>query len=374
MIDKAGAPVGYALIGAGGFGSYCLAHYAAADQVRPLAVWNRTGEKAAGLAGRFGLRHYERLDDLLADPGVELVHVATIPALHAEHVLAALGAGKHVLVEKPLAIDAGDADEICRLAAEKNLRVAVNFMMRFGPLAAAVGRLVEERVLGNLLRGQLFNCAGDEGLHPGHWFWDEEQSGGIFVEHGVHFFDLAACWLGPGRVLGAQRFRRPGSEVVDQVSCTVAYGEQASFGFYHSFTQASRLDRQEIRLVFERGELTLRGWVADRLEGLGLLDESGRAALEDLFPGARLETLEDFPGRTVERRWRSERIDRLARLEWSSGRGRDESYGGALRALMADLARGIRDPAHRPLATGADGRAALETALQAERISRETSP
>ena len=242
-----------------------------------------------------------------------------------------------------------------------------------GPLAEPVRKLVAEAPLGALLRGQLFNCAGDEGLVPGHWFWDREQSGGIFVEHGVHFFDLAAFWLGPGRVLGAQRFRRPGSEGIDQVSCSVAYGEQACFGFYHSFTQASRLDRQEIRLVFERGELTLRGWVADRMEMTALVEERGRAALEAIFPCARVELVEDLGGRLVRRRWREESMGQLLRLEWAAGGGRDEVYGDALRGLMADLAAAVHE-GRAPLTSAEAGRDALLLALEAERLAGESCP
>ncbi len=370
MADR---PLGYALVGASGFGDYCLSHFSSMAGVRPVAVWNRTAEKAARLATRYGLRHHLELAGLLADAQVDVVHVATTPALHAGQALAALEAGKHVLVEKPLAVNAGDADEICRLAAEKNLCVAVDFMMRFGPLAEPVRKLVAEAPLGALLRGQLFNCAGDEGLVPGHWFWDREKSGGIFVEHGVHFFDLAAWWLGPGRVLGAQRFRRPGAEVVDQVSCTVAYGEQTSFGFYHGFTQASRLDRQEIRLVFERGELTLRGWVADRMEMTALVEERGRAALEAIFPSARVKLIEDLGGRPARRRWREESMGQLLCLEGAAGGGRDEVYGDALRGLLADLAAAVRE-GRAPLASAEAGREALLLALEAERLAGESCP
>jgi predicted dehydrogenase len=367
-------PLGYALVGAGGFGDYCASHFGRMDEVRPVAVWNRTAEKAAHLAARHGLRHHQKLDDLLADPAVELVHIATTPELHAPQALAALGAGKHVLVEKPLALTTAAAEEICRLAEEKDLRVGVNFMMRHGPLAAAVARLVRARPLGSLLRGQLLNCAGDEGLAPGHWFWDRARSGGIFVEHGVHHFDLAAYWLGPGRVVGAQRFRRPGAEVVDQVSCTVAYGEETSFGFYHGFHQGSRVDRQEIRLVFERGELTLRGWVSDRLEMTALVEEHAREELRGIFPGAHVEVVEDLGGRIAPRRWREESMGQLLRLEWSAAGGRDEVYGAALRALLADLAAAVREDGRRPLAGGEQGRAALLTALEAERLAGETCP
>ncbi len=362
---------GYALVGASGFGDYCLSHFSTMDEVRTVAVWNRTAEKAARLASKYGLEHFETYDRMLADPEVDIVHVATSPALHAKQALEALRAGKHVLVEKPMAITAADADEMLAIAGEKNLHIGVDFMMRFGPLAAAVKRLVAEKPLGALVRAQLTNCAGDEGLVPGHWFWDKAQSGGIFVEHGVHFFDLAAHWLGEGQVVAAQQFQRPGSDVVDQVSCTAVYGQQASFAFYHGFHQASRLDRQELKLVFERGEATLHGWVADRIELNALVEAHAREVLESAFPGASVQVVEDLTGRIARRRWREESMGELVRLEWASSGGRDDVYGGALKALLADLAAAVRGEKTRPLAGGEEGRSALKAALDAERFAVE---
>ncbi|MDQ3622442.1 MAG: Gfo/Idh/MocA family oxidoreductase [Verrucomicrobiota bacterium] len=75
---------------------------------------------------------------------------------------------------------------------------------------------------------------------PRHWFWDREKSGGIFIEHGVHFFDLFEWWLGPGKVLAAQQVQRPGSALIEHVSCTVLYRDSALVQFYHGFHQPTR--------------------------------------------------------------------------------------------------------------------------------------
>jgi predicted dehydrogenase len=68
-----------------------------------------------------------------------------------------------------------------------------------------------------VLRGTFENYASDEGLGPDHWFWDRTKSGGIFIEHGVHFFDMFAGWLGVGTVESAGRVRRPESGIEEQV-------------------------------------------------------------------------------------------------------------------------------------------------------------
>src|ERR1043166_7156595 len=96
-------------------------------------------------------------------------------------------------------------------------------MQRYNPVFDMVRRLIDSRVLGEFLHGYFENYASDEGLPPEHWFWDREKSGGIFIEHGVHFFDLFNGWLGPGQVVAAQRTLRPGTNLEDQVNCTLRY-------------------------------------------------------------------------------------------------------------------------------------------------------
>ena len=84
----------------------------------------------------------------------------------------------------------GQADELIAVARSRDRLIVANLMQRYNPLFGVVRRLVEGRVLGEVLHGSFENYASDENLAEGHWFWDRSKSGGIFVEHGVHFFDL----------------------------------------------------------------------------------------------------------------------------------------------------------------------------------------
>src|SRR4029078_4527158 len=156
---------------------------------------------------------------------------------HYPQARAALEAGKHVICEKPLAMTVAQADELLALARDRKLLCIANLMQRYNPLFDAVARVVESRVLGECLHGWFENYASDEGLGAEHWFWDREKSGGIFIEHGVHFFDLFEGWLGPGDVVAAQRSLRPGSGVEEMVQCTVRHAGGALVNFHHGFTQ-----------------------------------------------------------------------------------------------------------------------------------------
>jgi len=364
--------LGYALVGAGDFGAFCVGQLEGLSGVRAVGVWNRTRSKAERLARQHLLRVYESLDALLADEQVGLVHVATIPALHREHVLAALRAGKHVLCEKPLATSLQDADEMIATARRRELRLGINFVMRYGPLWEPLRRLFEARPLGRALYGYLVNCAGDDKLHAGHWFWDHSQSGGIFVEHGVHFFDLLASWLGSGEVLHAYQFPRPGTELIDQVHCSVRYGQQMSVSFYHGFHQPARIDRQEIRFVFERGDVRLSGWIPDRIRIEGVVDRRGSETLRAILPDAQVTTLERYTqGR---RRCRSRgveyELDERVQIEQSFGPDSQAVYAQAFRSLLEDFIAAIADASHQPRVTAEDARAALAVALQADALAR----
>src|SRR6201999_2560602 len=131
---------------------------------------------------------------------VDIVYIATPPFLHFDQARQALEAGKHVICEKPLALTTSQADELISIAHRKQRLLVANLMQRYNPLFNLVGQLIERKLLGELLHGYFENYASDENLPPEHWFWDPTKSGGIFIEHGVHFFDMFAGWLGAGEV------------------------------------------------------------------------------------------------------------------------------------------------------------------------------
>jgi len=143
---------GYGIVGASKFAEFCLRQYRRIDGFEPVGVWSRTAPHAKKFSETNGLRHYATLDELLDDAEIGLVHVATVPGLHAEQGLAALERGKHVLCEKPLATTVADGERMVETAKQNGCVLTVDFAMRYGPLWEPVKRIVEENVLGILLR------------------------------------------------------------------------------------------------------------------------------------------------------------------------------------------------------------------------------
>jgi predicted dehydrogenase len=366
--------MGLGVIGCGGFGLFALQQFTQVPGIRLVGMAGTHRPASLAAAARFGVENVDDVGELLRREDVDVVYIATPPFLHHSRAMAALEAGKHVIVEKPLAMTVGQADELIAASRRRDRLLVANLMQRYNPLFDAVSRLVQARVLGEVLRGSFENYASDENLPAEHWFWDRGKSGGIFVEHGVHFFDLFAGWLGRGRVEAAQVGVRPGTAIEEHVHATVRYGDAALVDFYHGFHQVGRMDRQELRLVFERGDVTLYDWVPTRARIHAVVDERQTRDLCDLFPGARLDVTASYVGKDRACRGRGQEIDAYQIIELSFGDGRAKSplYGRLLRSLMEDQVAWIRDRDHRRVVTEANGRDSLAIAREADALAHRT--
>jgi predicted dehydrogenase len=250
--------------------------------LRPVAVADRDPDRAAALAAGFRLEACDP-ERLLADPRVQVVAIATTPDAHAALALAALAAGRHVFCEKPLATTLEDASEVLAAATAPGApRLTVDYVLRRNPLYALVVRL-QQALLGPPRRFSLENLAGDEHLGPDHWFWDREVSGGIAVEHGVHFFDAAAWLLGsqPDLVQALEAARPDGR--VDTVLAAARHPGGATASYTHSFGRPERAESQWTTLDWGQvADGRLYGWIPVELELDIRTDGAGLAAVQAL--------------------------------------------------------------------------------------------
>jgi predicted dehydrogenase len=362
--------IGLGVLGCGGFGLFALQQFAQTPGVHLAGMAGTARPAAVAAARRFGLKDVEQVEALLARSDVDLVYIATPPFLHFDQARKALQAGKHVICEKPLALTPHEADELIAIARRDNRLLVANLMQRYNPLFDMIGELIQQKMLGELLHGYFENYASDENLPPEHWFWDREKSGGIFIEHGVHFFDLFAGWLGAGEVVASQVSKRRGTNLEDQVQCTVQYGA-VSVNFYHGFTQPGRLDRQELRLVFEQGDVLLSGWVPTYARVHAIADESQSRSLNDLFHGARIDVLAAYgpKDRNCAGHGREYLVYQEFELHCGENRQKSRVYCELLRAFLADQTAWVNDSAHVRKTTEQNGRDSVAMAYAADRLA-----
>ncbi len=281
---------GVGLVGCGGFGAYLLQAVHDIPGLRIVACADPDRDRAAALADRYGARVVGGAEELTALPEVDVVALATPPAAHAGAALAALHAGKHVFCEKPLAMTVEDAVAVAAEAERAPGVLVVDHVLRYNPVLRALRRLHEEGLLDDLRRFAFENDASDEDLGPDHWFWDPEHSGGIHIEHGVHFFDAARALMGsdPVSVHGTE-VRREGGPV-DIVVATAVHPGGAVATHTHSFTHAHRAERQLMRLDYGFAEARVTGWIPTYATVTAWTDDEGAARWADL-PGRAADLL-----------------------------------------------------------------------------------
>lgn len=333
-------PLGIGIVGAGRFAAFCVGAFDGLPEARVVAVMDMDRMRAEAIAPR-GAAAYADLDALLDDPAVDIVHVATPPYLHGRVTQRAVERGKHVFVEKPLATTLDDARAALDAAERAGVRVSIDYVLRHHPLHRLAIELTHSGALGALQHFTLENFASSESLPPDHWFWDPALSGGIHVEHGVHFFDLclALAGRGPDHVSGGTQRRSDGR--VDRASAFLLFGDAMAATFYHAFNRTTT-ERTTIRLAFERGHATIEGWIPTRLE------------VEGTAKPERLEKVRTLFGSGIR-----ERVSTVVERP-----DRQDDYRLAIRAGMSNLVAAI--VRNEPLeVTAEDGLRSLDVALRA---------
>ena len=354
-------PLGIGVVGAGRFATFLADAVNDLPQVVVRAVTDRDREAASVLAKRHEGWVCDDVEDLLRDPDVDVVVVATPPDQHAAIARAALQKGRHVFCEKPLATSETDLADLVSAARSSDRVLVVDHVLRYNPLLAAVSWL-QERLLGNPQRFLFENDASDEDLEDDHWFWDERTSGGIFVEHGVHFFDAATMLLGrPVTTVQASAARRADTGLVDLVSATAHHGDDVLATHTHSFTHAHRCERQLMRLDYGTAEASIAGWIPVDAT-IDLWTDDDGAWLCESLPGRMSELMQVDGFRLSHTAEIKVEVERDAGLRTARGRGTELDiphhvrlsltlggpsskaavYAESVRAAMADLVRCVR--------------------------------
>jgi len=181
------AGYGIALVGAGWISRVYLAALARVGGTSLAAVASRTraaAEKLTHSSPGAKAFSFEELPALLADPNVRLVCVNSPNRLHAAHALAALEAGKHVVIEKPLCLTLDEADGLCAAATRQGVMLGYAENLCFAPLYRRARELVREGAVGRALWARQVEKHGGP-YSP--WFFDRtEAGGGALMDMGCH--------------------------------------------------------------------------------------------------------------------------------------------------------------------------------------------
>lgn len=186
------------------------------DECELVAVSRRRGDLAQSFAREFGAKKwYSYWRDLLRDDDLSAVYIATPVHLHATQTIAAAEAGKHILCEKPLALNVEECDLMLAACRANNVKLGVAYYRRFYPVIERIKILIQSGEIGTPVVAQVnaFEWFDPQPNHQRSWLLDQEQSGGgPMFDFGCHRIEVLMNVFGPINQVAAVRsnalFRR----------------------------------------------------------------------------------------------------------------------------------------------------------------------
>ena len=200
-------PLGVALVGLGFGEKVHLPALHDCPLTEPVALWHHRPERLEQASATSGLPGFSSYEALLADPRVDALVIATPPEPRFALAQAAIAAGKHLLLEKPVALEAGQIEELQRLALSAGVSVAVDFEYRAVPPFMQLAALLEQNAIGTPWLVKLDWLMGSRADASRHWNWYSQRAagGGVLGSLGTHAFDTLHWLLGPARQVSCLR-------------------------------------------------------------------------------------------------------------------------------------------------------------------------
>lgn len=191
--------IGFGIVGCGMISRF---HAKAIDDIRGakiVACFDNFHSAAERYSADIGCTAYEKLDDMLANPDVDIVTICTPSGAHMEPAVAAAKAGKHVVVEKPLEITLKRCDRIIKACRDNKVKLCTIFPSRFSPANLAMKQAIDDGRFGRLTLGDSFVkwWRTQEYYDSGGWRGTfGMDGGGAYMNQGIHNVDLLYWFMG----------------------------------------------------------------------------------------------------------------------------------------------------------------------------------
>ena len=249
MSDK----IAWGILGLGGIAHKFVKDLALVKGSKLQAVASSSKERANAFAQEYNaVTAYDSYEALYADPAVEVIYIASVHVDHYPHTLAALNAGKAVLCEKPMGINAHQLKAMIALAKAKKVFLMEAFWSRFNPAMRQAKKQIEQGRIGTLRHVKASFAMPRWKDNPEGRLLNLTKGGGSLLDIGVYPVFLAYFLLGkPKEILAKANFNPQGTEV--QSSIIFSYPD-AQAQLYSSLTHPFTM---EAKVYGEKGELTI---------------------------------------------------------------------------------------------------------------------
>ncbi len=252
---------GWAIVGCGMIAKFHARAIADIKGSKLVACYSRSLEKATEFANAFGGTPYDNLNDMLANPAIDIVTICTPSGAHLEPGVAAAKAGKHVLVEKPLEVTTARCDRLINACSKAGVQLGTIFPSRFHKSAQLLKAAVDQNRFGTVALAAAYvkwfrtQAYYDSGLWRGTWKLD---GGGALMNQAIHSVDMLLWLMGPVRSVSAMASLRAHEriEVEDTLTAILEF-ESGALGSIEATTAAYPGSQKRIEIAGSLGSATL---------------------------------------------------------------------------------------------------------------------
>jgi len=249
--------VSFGIIGVGGIGRHHIKCMKEAEEVEVVAVADINEQVARAVAEEFKVDWYKDYTRMIERDDIDAISICTPHFLHCKMALDCIEAGKHVLVEKPMARTVAECDAMINKAKRADVKLGVVFQHRTNPIPITIKEYITQGNLGKLYRGSLEYATfrSQAYYNSGAWrgTWGME-GGGVLINQGIHFIDLFQWFIGlkPRRISAFIGNLLHNIEVEDLASAVLEYEAGVQ-----TMMQFSTIDEPGYHRVTLRGEKAL---------------------------------------------------------------------------------------------------------------------
>lgn len=311
---------------------------------RVVAAWDDDADRGRSACERYGLDWTPQLDDLLARADIDAVFVTSPTNRHAEHAVLAARAGKHILLQKPMALSLADCDRITEAVREAGVLFSMCYQMRADPVNLKIEELLTEGAVGNVAivrRRHAIPMLLNPGFaRPGNWHIDPEQNMGMWMDDASHAADWFLWMLGSPVSVIAE---------IDNVVTSVAPDDNG--------VAVYRFARGEMGVLFNSSTMLAAEATTEIYGDAGTIVQNYGDLVSSTLPRP--------PGAVALKIYRKG-ADAWAPFDFPA----DTPHGDRIRAVPRPLVDFL-DGRRGPLATAEEGRACVEMILGAYQAARD---
>ena len=259
----------FALLGCGRISRKHIDALRAAEHAKLVAVCDVKPDRATAAAAQTGARAFTDLDTMLREmPEIDVVSILTPTGFHAEHAIRVAAHGKHVVVEKPMALRLEDADDMIAACDRAGVRMFVDKQNRYNLPVQRLRRALEAGRFGKLVMGtvRVRWCRRQDYYNQDSWRGTWELDGGVLANQASHHIDLLMWMLGPVEsVVGMIATRLVDTETEDTAAVLLRFSSGA-LGIVEATTATRPVDLEgSLSLLGEGGTVVIGGFAVNEL-------------------------------------------------------------------------------------------------------------